>query len=480
MRGIASMHLPARQRGIALLGLLALVSVMVIFAYVSGLNRSAAGMAQARAQQTSTALAQAKEALIAYAVTYADDTSHAKRVPGYLPCPDMGSVPEGEAASGCRSFLVSVTGRLPWKTLVLDALKDGSGECLWYAVSGTYKNNPNGVTTNTATSNMMNWDTNGQFVVVDRNGNTLAGSSTDNQAVAVIFAPGAPLPGQDRTPVTGVTTTACGGNATAAAYLDTANSINNSVVSGTASVVTQFIAGIGSDTFNDQLVYITRADLWNAIKKRSDFQNNLRALTRRAAECVAMYGGRNGSPIDPTDKRLPWASPVSLANYAVDTGYTDASNKLQGRLPFLVATSNSFTNNLLSGVSSCGYTSQELDWYEHWKDHLFYAIANNYQPSATPFAACGTCLTIEVSSSKYAAVVIFAGEKLSGQSRNATTDKALIGNYLEGRNATNAGGGSDYQALASDIVYAIDESLLVSCYDTSSSTMKPAPSTACP
>jgi hypothetical protein len=41
-------------------------------------------------------------------------------------------------------------GRLPRKTPGLDALKDGSGECLWYAVSGTYKNSLNGVTTNIA------------------------------------------------------------------------------------------------------------------------------------------------------------------------------------------------------------------------------------------------------------------------------------------------------------------------------------------
>ena len=42
MRGATGMHPPARQRGAALLILLALVSVMFIYAVVAGLNRSAA------------------------------------------------------------------------------------------------------------------------------------------------------------------------------------------------------------------------------------------------------------------------------------------------------------------------------------------------------------------------------------------------------------------------------------------------------
>jgi hypothetical protein len=474
MIGITSRMLPARQRGIALLGLLALLGAAVIFAYVAGLNRSASSMAQARAQKTAIALAQAKEALIAYAVTYADDPSRtANLVPGFLPCPvSPTSNNEGVAASPCGGTLISQLGRLPWRTLDLGPITDGSGECLWYAVSGRYKSSPNGVTTSAATSNMMNWDANGQFNVMDANGTSyLAGSTTDpsTNAVAVIFAPGAPLSGQNRAPVPGIATPACGGNSTAAAYLESTNGINNSVVSGTAGALSTLIAGTSSDTFNDQLVYVTRADVWNAIKKRSDFQNKLRALTSRVAGCVRTYGQNNGSPVDPADRRLPWASPVLLANYAVDANYADASGNMQGRLPYSVGTSKSSPPvNLPSGsslLSACGYTSQELDWYENWKDHLFYAIATNFQPSATPFVVCGTCLKVE-SAGNYAAVVIFAGERLPGQFRNTAANKGDVTNYLEGQNAINTGGnGSNYQAAASstfnDIVYAIDTNLLV-------------------
>lgn len=494
------MDLPARQRGAALLILLAMVSVAVIYTVVAGMNRSAGDMARAREQKTYAALAQAKAALIAYAVTYKD--THSNTVPGYLPCPDLGpaSNVEGVAASPCGTSLVSVMGRLPWKTLGTEALKDASGECLWYAVSGTYKNSPNAVTTSTLTSNMMNWDTNGQFDVMDASGASfLTGSTDDTNAVAVIFAPGNVVSGQDRTtPLAWLLPTnlvpACGGNVTASAYLETANAINNSVVSGTASAQSTFIAGTGSDTFNDKLVYITRADIWNAIKKRSDFANSLRALTRRAAECTAMYGTQNSSGL--TDMRLPWASATVLTNYAINSRYNDAGSDLSGRLSYRVDTSR--TNNgtnaipfnsggyyIFTNGSYCSYQADEQAWYDNWKDHLFYAIAWNYRPAAAkPTVACGTCLSINGAGS-YAAVVIFAGEKLSGKSRNTLAEKGVLSNYLEGRNFTNdpnAGGNSNYEAAKAtivngivtfnDIVYGIDGNLRVHCHPPTSGTMQ--------
>ena len=65
VRNTAAMDLPARQRGIALLILLAIVGMAVIFALVAGLNKSANDLARARDQKTYAALAQAKAALIA-------------------------------------------------------------------------------------------------------------------------------------------------------------------------------------------------------------------------------------------------------------------------------------------------------------------------------------------------------------------------------------------------------------------------------
>lgn len=507
MRSDTGTRLQERQRGAALLILLALVTVMLIYAVVAGLNRSAGDLAQARAMKTATTLAQAKEALIAYAVTYPEDPSHtANLVPGFLPCPDTGSGQEGVAAGSCGSAMVSQLGRLPWRTLNLDALKDGAGECLWYAVSGTYKNNPNGVTTSTSTSNMMNWDNAALFNVMDADGASfLAGSNADNTAVAVILAPGAVVKPagasavQNRSTVAG--TSACGGNYTAANYLENASGVDNSVISTSANALSSFVAGKASDTFNDQLTYITRADIWNAIKKRSDFANSLRALTRRAAECVALYGTNNSWGLG--DKRVPWASPISLTNYAVNSRYNDANSDFQGRLSYVVNTSKSATNNTLSGnnlfivAPYCWYTQQELDWYQNWKDHLWYAVAWSHRPSSgrPTSSPCTTCLRVNGAGS-YAAVVMFAGEKLATQSRSTSGQLGSMANYLEGRNLSNdpnSGGNGNYQVGAAtstfnDIVYAVDTNLpTVSCYNgtamvpvPAAASWPPGPYAACP
>ena len=503
MGNTAPTDLHPRQRGIALLLLLAIVGMATLFTLVTGLNRSAGDLARARERKTHAALAQAKAALIAYAVTYKDThdiPGSSYTVPGYLPCPDLGTPHfgqyyEGAAAANCGASRVSAIGKLPWRTLGLDALKDGSGGCLWYAVSGTYKNNPNRVSGRTATSNMMNWDTNGQFAVVDGSGNTLAGSRPDNQAVAVIFAPGSALSGQDRTPV--AATTNCAGHYTAAAYLETANGIDNSVVSRTAGAQSTFIAGAAGDSFNDKLAYITRADIWNAIKKRADFNNHLRAMTRRAAECIASYANQNSNK---RDKRLPWASSVllsatSVQAYAVSASYNDLSGRMYGRLPFNVDDSDSETDNNISAdisdygnygahiftdSSYCSYTPDQKIWYDHWKDQLFYAVAQNFQPEASRWQRgdCPTCLSIN-GGGNYAAVVVFAGDKLTDatgqvtQPRSLASEKGSIANYLEGRNASNypnSGGNGNYRAAAAsaafnDIVYAINSDLSVSCSD---------------
>ena len=98
----AAMDVPARQRGIALLILLSIVGMGIMFALVAGLNKSAGDLTRARDQKTYAVLAQAKAALIAYAVTYGDDPSHANLIPGYLPCPDLGPpASEGVAAGTC-------------------------------------------------------------------------------------------------------------------------------------------------------------------------------------------------------------------------------------------------------------------------------------------------------------------------------------------------------------------------------------------
>lgn len=139
-----------------------------------------------QAQQTAVALAQAKEALIGYALTYTDQ-GRPGQPQGYLPCPDMNG--NGTAFGACSNKGESVIGRLPWRTLGIPALRDGSGECLWYVVSGTYKNNPKLVLTS---------DTEGLLLIKSEAGATLIGSTPAERAIAIVFAPGPIVAQQDR------------------------------------------------------------------------------------------------------------------------------------------------------------------------------------------------------------------------------------------------------------------------------------------
>ena len=412
-----------------------LVILVVGVAAILVNSLTTASIQTARQKQTTAALAQAKAALIGYAVTYGDNPAHSlPQVPGYLPCPDYGGGnPEGSAEPVCGSQDVSVIGRLPWATLDVSTLRDGDGECLWYAVSGTYKNSPK--------TGLMNWDTNGQFQVYTSDGTQLA-----SQVVAVIFAPGAVLSGQNRT---GTAAPICGGNYTASNYLDndTVHGINNSNVA-----TGNFIQGSSTGNVNDQMVFITRQDIWNAIQKRTDFQprnptnpslpnfnNPLVNLTQQVALCLAKYGNNN----QPDDNySLPWAAQLSLSDYSVDTNYNDTYGLLAGRVPYLVGTARSTTGNTLGDLmttGSCGAAWASVDpWWNNWKDHLFYAVSQYYRPTNYTDQYCGTCVHVN-SSGNYAGVVMFAGPRLSTQTR---ANKSVITDYLESSNSTSVSAAS--------------------------------------
>ncbi|MFZ2541536.1 MAG: hypothetical protein WAW75_07140, partial [Gallionella sp.] len=210
-------HPKVKQHGAVLMVMLVIMVAGVATVFVGGLSSST--LKNARQETSTTALVQAKEALIGYAVAYGD--ANANKTHGYLPCPDVneaGITPEGIEHGNCGATDANTIGRLPWKSLGLPPLQDGAGECLWYAVSGTYKNNPK-------TSSMMNWDNTGKLKVFSTDGNEIAA----DEIVAVVIAPGSTsfnnTPSQDRS---GTIAPFCGGNFNPFAYLDndTAHNIN--------------------------------------------------------------------------------------------------------------------------------------------------------------------------------------------------------------------------------------------------------------
>lgn len=489
----------SRQNGAVLLVLLTMIVLLGSSALLAGLNR-AAKSSVVDDRQTMRALAEAKSALIGYAVTYYE--AHQGEF-GFLPCtdenegpsPDVppGNLKEGREDGNCAGQDKSNLGRLPWRTLGIPPLRDGSGECLWYAVSGPYKN---GSTTKTK---MLNEDTNGLFEIYAEDGATkLIGTSPDERAVAVIIAPGPALLGQDRTDLPDGTEI-CGGDYVATNYLDSANGKSNTAVSGAADTLDSFITiHDATDSLNDRMLAITREELFQAIRRRNDFTGKfydsvaIASLTQVVAKCIAHFGTKNN--LGASDKRLPWPADLNLDDYREDGQYDDRNDDtiLSGRVPFDVQSSKLATGNTMIGDEllnddNCpgSIWTAEIDaLWKNWKDHLFYAVAKFYQPGAAsviPPCLATDCLTVNGSGSFYAAIVMFANERISdlGQLRDANPPgteaddkKKDLTNYLEGRNASNhpnATGNSDYQTsptdpLFNDILFCIDEDLnVVTC-----------------
>jgi len=254
----------AKSRGAVLIILMALLAMGVLYFITAQLEALSLDHKELKGETDS--LSQAREALLAYATTYRDDPAHPTEVFGYLPCPDTDG--DGVAESTCGNAGEASIGLLPYRTLGLSDLRDSAGVCLWYAVSGSFKNNPKSGTT------LMNWDTQGQLGVRDANGTTLvAPDDSQGGAAAVVFAAGAPLAGQNRgTSANGP----CAIDPTqVAAYLDAGY---NFATTGTV-VVTQGgnRDASGITTNNDRLAWVTPKEVFDRVVKRQDVSNALAA-----------------------------------------------------------------------------------------------------------------------------------------------------------------------------------------------------------
>src|SRR5688500_14571592 len=185
--------LPA-QRGIALM--LALLALLGLAGFV--LAAALGAIPPDRHHVSDRALAQAREALLAYATDRAID---AVVGPGYLPCPDRDD--DGWAEPTCGSLSgdsgqAQRLGRLPWKTLGLPDLRDGHGERLWYAVGSKHKGLLN-CAASRACVDMSPAAALGTLTIREPGGTVIHdGTRADPSdaragAVAAVIAPGAPL-----------------------------------------------------------------------------------------------------------------------------------------------------------------------------------------------------------------------------------------------------------------------------------------------
>jgi hypothetical protein len=426
------------QRGAVLLVMIVMLIIGLAAALVGSLSVS--GIKTARQAASSTALAQAKEALIAYAV-------HRSNRPGELPCPD--TIGDGSASygSGCSSYV----GYLPWKDLGLPELRDGAGEKLWYALS-----------TNFYAGNSVNIDSDTQGQL------SITGKTNMSNVVAIIFAPGTPLCGQTH----------------ATSSLDQYLEAMSSVTATTASDKT-FSDDCSASPYNDQMLAITADQILQPVEKR---------IAREAKACLESYSSASGG-------KYPWAAvvanipqrPSKSPNYfgrfpdGIDPSliqgdtqdFIDALNNLQTQLnnfaqdnpntldaaghtlenlaspapaqiynktgnqakttgkeaqklandkpgysvssvqELINATQASLADNLAL-VASAPYFDNCLllraipsgtpaKYWDTWKDLLFYQVASG---STSNPGSCSTCLSIQGGNNTNRAVVIVAGKKL--------------------------------------------------------------------
>lgn len=442
------------QRGQALLVLL-----MILVVAGSAVFYSFAGSANSAIERdkiTAAALAQAKAALIGYAV--AVDLSGAGR-PGDLPCPDRDNDGDADAVPACSG---AALGRLPWKTLRLPDLRDGDGERLWYAVSSNFKNNPR---TNCLLSGMpgyntgdeagcLNSDSRGTITI--RNSATVINDGTNpdpftpSGVVAVVFAPGAVLQRQD----TGATQdrSCTGGSCTAETictsspvtdtpkcnpvnYLDIQTGVEDNANFVDGSNSNGFINGVIRDAsnnviVNDRLITITYQDLMPLLERR---------VARETLNCLGAYASLNNG-------RYPWAAKVD------DLSYRDEDDERFGRIPDGIPTNPlTETSDTSSGTMSNLWPTAGTECnmirgaaWKNWKEMVFYGVADAYKPVSglPPGGPCGNCLRVNPPSSSddKRVVVIVAGRRLSGQSRSNTNDKKSPGNYVEGDNVDGTPG----------------------------------------
>jgi type II secretory pathway pseudopilin PulG len=221
-----------RQGGFAMIALIVLIAIMSAYLVTNALSRTNAELASSREQRSMNALRQAKAALIAYAASeewqqYRSGPTNFQ--PGALPCPDNNDT---GTSSGICSNAASRVGRLPWATIGSDDLRDASGERLWYAVSSNFYKK---------TANVINSDTQGLL--------TVTGTAPASNIVAIVFAPGTPVLGQDRSG---------SGHNNLAAYLEGFTAGANDYTFTTNALPT--------DTFNDRLLVITQGDLMSVVE----------------------------------------------------------------------------------------------------------------------------------------------------------------------------------------------------------------------
>lgn len=479
-----------KQQGLALLILVVVIALAFVTYTVSELSITKVKVEQIK--NTQIALKEAKQALLNYAVL---SVNNEPGYYGFLPCPDVGvnAISEGGSHSTCDSKKVNTIGLFPWASLETGVLSSYSGDCFWYAVSGEYKAVLPPPSAFSSRTEMLNEDTNGSFKVYESSGVIKAGANPEDRVVAVIFNPATALTGQSRSIDAA---SHCGLDYVVTEYLEGDGIYDNATISTVALGVDEVInRGVDTDKlpipFNDELITITRKELWRAVLTRNDFfvnaDSSVKNLTEALALCITEYGKSSNN------KKLPRPAVVDFLgqDYRIDSNYDDATVATYlGRYPYIVDDSDTtlsavnapnntepvlfdkgFCNSLtlMSGTNinlETTTNSEEYIMWKNWKDHFFYAVSDYYDPDNVAVAAtapphCDGTNCIIVGGVEYAGVVLFSGSRTGAQVRNEpiagdSDTKNNLNNYLELVSLGGTGRG-DHTPTGNDIVFCITD-----------------------
>jgi hypothetical protein len=469
----------ARQRGAALLIMLAIVGVGVGALLVNALTKSSLQLQRDR--KTYLVLGQAKDALIAWA------TIPNGSAPGQLPIPDALDPAEaaplnynGDRNTGCvfttwvpgNALITSggtmrCMGRLPWRSLNMTmqapSENDAPGEMPWYAVSANLTNSCAAFLINPTA---LNWVYPGAFVcnavqlpypwltVRDAKGNILS-----NRVAAVIVMPGLPLGAQTRpsAPLSGP-----------ANYLDTITvsagcaapcvpgTYNNASLNPGNDFIMGFdyrqVSATDPDytqpyNFNDRLVYITIDELMAAAEKSA-----------------ATYARRSLLNFYATKTYYPFAAALGSAAGNCVTATT------RGMLPR--ATGSCAANDFLGGIPA---SSALPAWFtaNNWQNFIYYTVAPACAPGTLNCGGAGFLTVGAVANAR--ALLIAAGRpvaNVAGQVPAMTTPpfaskgsaqtgypSVTVNDYLD--SAINTDGNNIYDAVGTARTTTYNDQMII-------------------
>ena len=380
----ARLKLINSQKGVALVVFVFFIALIATAYLVNSFNISQLKNKQNRL--TSQALADAKQALLAYAtdnITVAFKAPPLLRCvdkdlngiintadshytpencncgnncprPGDLPCADTDN--NGESKTACGGGETNRLGRLPWKTLGIDDLRDGTGERLWYALSNQYKYNPR---------LPSNSQTNGAISLKNIEGNITNNALDNNGVIAVIIAVQAPLTRYELNGSQSIQTRSLASVNDPAQYLDVAHTEDNAdFVENTAN---GFISGIYKEIINNQPVIISN-DITLPIYKSELASLSKTIVLNEVAKALLSDSANLPAPSLSNDLSCHGFAKINDGNCKADTG------SIQGYIPVSQGNDSSFTGWQTKNVNSILRGEEANNWFQQngWRSLVKY------------------------------------------------------------------------------------------------------------